>query len=396
MLVFCKFPLESSLGGAEFQTLKLAKYFQTQGQQIKLYTSDDKLLRLFEKNDLPRRRVFIGFEPVGKTALALWPITYLIAYHRIKKLLQEIPQPRIFFCQSLTEKLVLTPRLAQKSGNRVIWLEHKIPGRWLKLNPLRFRYLRLAKQVQLITVSNFAKQEFVKFGVPEGNIKVVYPSATVHHPPSPPLKVRRGGEGLLRIGLLSRLAPEKGVFDFLQNILPTLKKHSNWKVVIAGEGQETGQIRRLVDHSGQEEQIKLLGFVNDLDEFFSQISVFVYPTKAPESFGIAVLEAMARGIPVVASKVGALPELIEHEKSGFLINLTQTFLRSPRGSLKASATLTQYLLTLDQNERLYNQISQNAFVRAQNFSSDKMFRQFSDLLSDLRQINIMEKEARDD
>lgn len=308
MIYFFKFPLHESRGGAEFYTLRHAQELLKQGHKIKLFTSDGKLFRLFEQNKLPRRRLFVGWEPTSKWSLLLWPLTYVIARRKFKKLLINIPEGSTLHMQSLIEKLVLTPLTPVRS----IWMEHKIPGRWLKLNPLKFRYLRLAKRVELITVSNFAKQEFIKFGVPEKNIKVEYPTPTS----SPPYK---GGEreGVFTIGILSRLDAEKGVYDFLKNILPTLKKHTDWQVLIAGEGSGEEKIKKLKTQN--QLNLNLLGFVNNLDDFFSQISVLVYPSLVPESYGMAVAEAKARGVPVVATKIGALPEqapdfLVEQNK----------------------------------------------------------------------------------
>lgn len=328
---FFKFPLEDSLGGAEFHTLKIAQYYKSRGYEVKLFTSDYRLFRLFEKNKLPRRRIFVGFEPTSKWSLWLWPLTYLIARSKFKKLLQEIPRGSMLFMQSLIEKLVLTPLIhnapltpsylkrGEEELSKVIWLEHKIPGRWLKLNPLKFRYLRLARKVRIITVSKFAQEEFVKLGVPESNIKAIYPLA---HVPNSTFHIQHSE--FFTIGILSRLDPEKGVLDFVKRILPELKNRSNWRLVIAGEGIDGQNIQQLTDNNNLRKQIKLLGLVNNLDEFFAQISVFVYPTKVAESFGISVLEAKTRGIPVVASNLGALPEIINHGVNGFLVDPSST------------------------------------------------------------------------
>lgn len=310
---FFKFPLESSLGGAELHTLKLAQDFQKQGRSVQLITSDCRLFRLFEKNRLPRRRIFAGWEPTSKWTLLLWPVTYLMALRRFKKLLRQIPEGSTLFMQSLTEKLTLTAPAISK--HNVIWLEHKIPRRWLKLNPLKSRYLKLARKAEVVTVSNFAKQEFLKLGVPEKNIRVVYPEIQI---PNSTFHIQHSK--FYTIGILSRLDPEKGVLDFVNTILSQLKNRPNWRVVVAGEGPQEKNLQSLVGNYNLAKQIKLLGFVNDLDEFFSQVSVLVYPTKVPEAFGISVLEAMTRGIPVIASNLGALSEIIDHQKTGFLVN----------------------------------------------------------------------------
>lgn len=355
MICFFKFPLIDTLGGAEFHTLRLARYFESQGQAVKLFTSDKKLFRLFQDNALPAEYVFAGWEPTSKWSLLFWPLTHLIARLKFKGILRQIPTGSTLFLQSLTEKLTLTPLLhTKRSTLHAIFLEHKIPGRWLKLNPLKSKYLKLARQVQLVTVSNFAKRKFVKLGVPEKNIRVIYPGVS----PSP-----SRGEGNIVVGILSRLDVEKGVLDFLKTIIPHLPNHSDWKILIAGVGQEEQAIKRLAQNH---KQVQMLGFISDLDQFFSQISVLVYPTKVAESFGMAALEAMSRGIPVIASGLGALPEIIENGKNGFLVN-----------------EQNQWVICLAklQDQNLYQQISQNSISRALNFSEEKMFSSFDEILN---------------
>jgi glycosyltransferase involved in cell wall biosynthesis len=359
---FFKFPLVNTLGGAEFHTLKLAQALVSAGHKTKLVSSDLKLLELFSKNNLPHQYLFAGWEPTSRGALLLWPLSFLIAKLKFKKLFREIPPGSVLFMQSLIEKFVFTP-LAQKV-RKVIWLEHKIPGRWLKLNPLLGKYLNLAKQVQLVTVSNFAKQEFVKLGVPEGHVQVIYPGVKTL-PFFPSLTKEGGGGDSFTIGILSRLDPEKGVSDFLDIILPHLLNHPDWKILIAGDGKDKEKIEKLTTGNPQ---IRLLGFVKNLDEFFPQISVLVYPTKVPESFGISALEAQSRGIPVIASFQGALPEIIEHRKSGFLVKT-----HNPQEWLG--------YLELTQRPDSYQQLRTNAISQAKKFSPQKMLRDFEQLFS---------------
>jgi len=357
MIFFFKFPLEDSLGGAEFHTLKLAKHFTGS----KLFTSDRKLKNLFDQNNLPGKFFWVGWEPTSKWSLLLWPLTFFIARARFKKLLEKIPNGSTLFFQSLTEKLVLTPMIYGGKGDKeikVVWIEHKIPGRWLKSNPLLSQYLKLSKQVQLTTVSNFAKSKFVELGVPESNIKVIYPGVG---PTNYSLKPTPS----LTIGLLSRLDPEKGVYSFLQNTIPAIKE-KGWQVLIAGEGTEKKSIQNLIEKSGLQNQITLLDFVRDLDDFFSQVSVLCYPTKAEESFGIAVLEAMSRGVPAVATNIGALPEIIDHKKTGLLVAPDK-----PEG-------WGQYLSLLTLNE-FRSELQKNSLARAKDFSAEEMLQRFEKL-----------------
>lgn len=359
-IYFFKFPLEDSLGGAEWHTLKLAEYFRKQGKAVKLITSDRSLSGLFQKRGLDWENMFVGWEPTSKLALLLWPLTYFLAQRKFKTLLRGIPAGSIFFLQSLTEKLLLTP-LALRQKIKVIWIEHKVPGRWLKLNPLLPGFHQLAQAVSLLTVSDFAKQEFVKLGIPERNIQVIYPGVETNHVATTP-------PPNFTIGLLSRLAPEKGVKNFLEIIAPVLAAHKTWKILVAGTGPEKQKIQNFIRSQKLEAQIRMLGYVTDLDEYFAKISVLVYPSRAAESFGLAVAEALSRGIPVVASKLGALPEIIEHQKTGFLVEPAR-----PEEWIVYLQNLT--------DQALYKRISSQAIVASERFSEEQMFERFKVLIS---------------
>src|SRR3989344_398734 len=310
---FCKFPLIDSMGGAEKHTLLLANHFSSIGDRIKLVSSDKKLLNLFWTNGLSAEYRFAGWEPTSGVSLLLWPLTILFAKPVFWSIAKKTTRDSVFFLQSLTEKLLLSPMLIKKGG-RVFWLEHKIPGRWLKLNPLLKKYLRLSKKVQLVTVSKFAHKEFVKIGGSPKNIQYIYPGVSVP-------KNNTAQPTVFTIGILSRLDPEKGVLSFLNRFLSTLKKNPGWQMIIAGEGKEGLLIKKTILAHRLSDRVRCLGFINDLTGFFSKISVLVYPSLVPESFGLAALESIANKVPVIAPDAGAISEIIQHGKTGFLVPL---------------------------------------------------------------------------
>jgi glycosyltransferase involved in cell wall biosynthesis len=368
-LLFLKFPLEDkTLGGADFYALKLARFFSLRGEKVKLFTSDKKIFRLFERNGLSRRRIFLGWEPTSKTALILWPLTYFLARVKLKKILKILRPEDAFLMQGLIEKLVLTPLLMRNKKflrPNIVWLEHKIPGKWLYKNPLRLFYRKLSKQVKIVTVSNFAKQEFLKFGVNSKNLTVIYPGVPEHafNQKQTPFNAR----GEYVIGVLGRLEEEKGILKFLQILSKKLKQSPNWRILVAGDGQERKQIENFAENASLQNQISLLGAVNDLDGFFSKITVLAYPSRTPESFGMSALEAMVRGIPVIASKTGALPELLAETQKPFLIPVDE-----PGGWAESLEKLTE-----NQN---YVNASHYFASRARDFSDRRFFSSFMELL----------------
>lgn len=132
------------------------------------------------------------------------------------------------------------------------------------------------------------------------------------------------------------------------------------KLLLVGDGPDRANSEHLARELGVYEDIRFLGKQQPVEEILSIADVFVMPSES-ETFGLAALEAMACGVPVVASNVGGLPELIEEGKSGFLCEL---------GDLDAFTDRTRAILT---NDELLERMSLAARERAENdFDVDKV------------------------
>jgi glycosyltransferase involved in cell wall biosynthesis len=90
------------------------------------------------------------------------------------------------------------------------------------------------------------------------------------------------------------------------------------KYRFAGAGSERERLKRSTVALGLQEEVTFMDFITDVPEFLSSVDLFVLPSLY-EGLGVAVLEAMAAGKPVVASAVGGLPELVEDRVTGFLV-----------------------------------------------------------------------------
>ncbi len=97
-------------------------------------------------------------------------------------------------------------------------------------------------------------------------------------------------------------------------------EHPSAQLLIYGDGAEKDRIRieGLIDHFGLRGRAFLRGFVADPDSLIRSADVLVLPSQAHESFGLTIVEAMARGVPVVATTVGGIPEVLEDGVQGFL------------------------------------------------------------------------------
>jgi len=116
---------------------------------------------------------------------------------------------------------------------------------------------------------------------------------------------------------VGRLSPVKG-FDTLVRAVEHLKG-KRVRVWIAGEGPEQARLERLVAECGVSDAVTLMGLFDDPSALLAAADIFCAPS-IQEGFGLSALEAMGAGLPVVASRVGALPSFVIEDRTGLLVD----------------------------------------------------------------------------
>jgi glycosyltransferase involved in cell wall biosynthesis len=129
---------------------------------------------------------------------------------------------------------------------------------------------------------------------------------------NPPDEVPGGARVLLAV---ARLTDQKGI-DIAIRALAELPDDT--VLVVLGDGPERAALVRLARELGLERRVFLLGRVPDVGAWLGRATLLVHPARW-EGFGLAVLEAMLAGLPVVATNVSALPELVVDGESGVLV-----------------------------------------------------------------------------
>jgi glycosyltransferase involved in cell wall biosynthesis len=121
------------------------------------------------------------------------------------------------------------------------------------------------------------------------------------------------------ITYFGRLIPEKGV-DLLIKAFKRIHKKAedNIYLLVGGEGSQRTQLENMAKETTG---VIFTGFVPRKNQLatIAQSDVFVHPARYPEAFGITILEAMALGLPVVATRVGGIPEFVVDGKGGYLV-----------------------------------------------------------------------------
>ncbi|HQO57348.1 MAG TPA: lipopolysaccharide heptosyltransferase II [Candidatus Omnitrophota bacterium] len=160
------------------------------------------------------------------------------------------------------------------------------------------------------------------FDVPADHIRCIPRSVDLDrfNLPHQPQKMKTS----FRIVIIGRLTPLKGHMYFLKamakvvRIMPYVKV---WVVGAAPRGKDSyrQELEALTRRLGLTDTVEFLGNRKDVPQLLSQADVLVLSSTVPEAFGRVIIEAQAADVPVVATRVGGVVEIIEHEKTGLLV-----------------------------------------------------------------------------
>lgn len=127
---------------------------------------------------------------------------------------------------------------------------------------------------------------------------------------------------------VSNFRPVKRVQDCIR-ILAEVRKHTNARLLMVGDGPERGTAEHLANQLGVHDYVEFVGKQNNVERLIRLAHVLLMPSDM-ESFGLAALEAMACGVPAIGTRVGGVPELITDGVDGFVENVGDVEAQSKR------------------------------------------------------------------
>jgi glycosyltransferase involved in cell wall biosynthesis len=120
------------------------------------------------------------------------------------------------------------------------------------------------------------------------------------------------------VSSVARLSTMKGLDNLLLAAPRVFERHANVRFLVAGEGDQRQRLIELRDHLGLSERFHFLGHVEDVPSLLAASDILCHPSLA-DGLPNAVVEAMASGVPVVASNVCGIPDAVRHEDTGLLV-----------------------------------------------------------------------------
>ncbi len=307
-------------GGSGVVATELAKQLAVRGHDVHFISSEVPVrLSRFEER--------LRFHPVDTPSYYLFkhpPYTLAVASKAFEVWKNEgIDILHAHYAVPHAISAVLARMMAGAGGPRVVTTLHgtdiTLVGQEPSFRPTVELGLRCSDAVTSVS-SALRAQTLAAFDVRDpGRIRVIpnFVDTTVFRPGAAhELRARFADPAEALLIHVSNLRPVKRV-DWVLRILHGVNRTRPARLLLVGDGPEMGRLIALADELGIRERVHFLGSQSDVAGLLAASDVFLLPS-AQESFGLASLEAMAAGVPVVASRVGGIPEVVEDGTTGIL------------------------------------------------------------------------------
>ncbi|MBE9158408.1 glycosyltransferase [Nodosilinea sp. LEGE 06152] len=219
-------------------------------------------------------------------------------------------------CVAYGAKCAGVKRVAAHVGN--------YPPHWSGLAFQKFRLqIQLGRPVtdRLICCSNYIRQGVLAhFNLTPTEAVTIYNGCPFNCVANPVAKVTvRSDNRPFIVGMVARLEQHKDQPTLIR--AAGLLKNQGFKIQVnlVGEGRRRKEYETLIDELSLQDTVYLLGMRRDIPSLLQQMDAFVFSAKPDEGFGIALVEAMAAGVPIVATDVGACREILQNGLSGILV-----------------------------------------------------------------------------
>lgn len=176
---------------------------------------------------------------------------------------------------------------------------------------------------RFVTVSDLLKQDLVGHGIPAVKITTIYNGVNLaaFRQERVTGDVRKDlgiDPDVPVLGMIARFHPVKGHRFFLEAAKTISRVRPACRFLLVGSGQYRSEVEAMVKQLGLREQVIFTGYREDIVDVLHSLDILVISSLS-EGFGLTAIEAMAMKVPVVATRVGGLPEIIKHGSNGILV-----------------------------------------------------------------------------
>lgn len=228
----------------------------------------------------------------------------------------------------------------------------------------------------LIAISSEIKDEMIRAGINKSKIKIILNGVDCEeHERSLAKTEARArlelGENDFIVGCVASLTPEKGHMTLLKAFSEVHTATSEIKLCLVGEGPERNKIENYIYDNKLSETVFLKGSRADIRELYKGFDVFILPSYQ-EGLPMVLLESMASGVPVIVTYVGAIPEIIQNNQNGIIIE---------PGNI---GQMAQAILEINSNKEIRGTIRKNALKTVkEKYSSDLMTEEYQQIYKEV-------------
>jgi len=309
---------------------------------------------------------------IEQAGSAVYNADTLSLRHIISKLIDVIDQEKPdYLCTHFVRPLFLGALCSVIKGVRFIHHEHSST-----------RYVSTLKKLAVGLICPFSQKIICNSRHTQRSIETSYPfsssrTTVVYNPVKK--RVKSGSCVDLRnlhniasdasvIGHVGGMIPSRDQVSLLKAFKNLLDEFPNSHLVLIGDGPCKSELQGFVDNSDLKSRVTLLGYTEHIADYLNLFDIYVNPT-IDEGFGIAVVEAMLAGIPVVVANSGAHPEIVQHEKTGLLY--------SPKSIDELHTSLRRLLTDLELRASISMEASR---MSAQKFSPEAYSNNYTRIL----------------
>jgi len=294
-----------NVGGVETGTLDLAKYLVRAGHKAVVVSNGGELVKELESLGAVHYQL-----PVHKKSVfAMWRL--------VSRLVEIIQKEKIDIVHARSRAPAWIAYFAARRTRTVfITTCHG----YYKKHPFS-QVMGWAKRV--IVLSNVIARHMIDdFGVPYERIRLIPRSVDLEKFKFSSPEEKRGEE--FNVGIVGRLTPIKGHMYFIKAMAKVTRVVPRLKIWIIGDAPSSkeaykDQLKLLVKRLGLSSRTEFLGNQRDIPGIMEHLDLLALATTTHEAFGRVIIEAQASGVPVVATKVGGVVDIIEDKKTGLLV-----------------------------------------------------------------------------
>lgn len=351
---------ELNIGGVETGVIDLARYLVKEGHKVVVVSNGGELVRDLEEIDA---------------------IHYVLPVHK----------------KSLITMLRMIPELVKiikKEGIEIVHARSRIPA-WITYFACRrtkvpfittchgyysehlfSRIMGWAKLV--ICVSNAVCRHMIEdFSVPYERVRLIHRGVDLERFQFLPPEERSQD---FKVGVIGRLSRIKGIEYFLMALAKVRIEIPEIKAVIVGEGKQSykEELFTLTKQLGLSDRVEFLGRRKDISDVLLRLNLLVLSTVTQEGFGRVIIEAGACGVPVLATKVGGVVDIIEDGVTGILI--------PPRDVVSMAENMAKILKDKD----LSSKLARNARKKIErSFNLEKMAKEIISVYKEAKNLRIL-------